>query len=88
MGMHRALPAHRSEEFGRGRGERPAAEDINVTGKEDETMDLLWIVAVVFFVLWVLGFTALHVTSGFVHILLVLAVVAVVFRLVTGRRTA
>jgi hypothetical protein len=61
---------------------------INVTGKEDETMDLLWIVAVVFFVLWVLGFTAFHVTSGFVHILLILAVVAVVFRLVTGRRTA
>jgi hypothetical protein len=51
-------------------------------------MDLLWIVAVVFFVLWVLGFTAFHVTSGFVHILLILAVVAVVFRLVTGRRTA
>jgi hypothetical protein len=51
-------------------------------------MDLLWIIAVVFFVLWMLGFTAFHVTSGFIHILLVLAVVAVVFRLVTGRRTA
>lgn len=51
-------------------------------------MDLLWIIAIVFFVLWMLGFAAFHVTSGFIHILLILAVVAVVFRLVTGRRTA
>jgi hypothetical protein len=51
-------------------------------------MDVLWIVAVVFFVLWMLGFAAFHVTSGLIHILLVLAVVAVVFRLVTGHRTA
>jgi hypothetical protein len=51
-------------------------------------MNLLWAIAVVFFVLWILGFAAFHVTSGFIHILLVLALVAVVFRLVTGRRTA
>jgi hypothetical protein len=35
-----------------------------------------------------LGFLALHVTSGFIHVLLVLAVIAVVFRLVTGRPIA
>jgi hypothetical protein len=51
-------------------------------------MNLLWAIAVVFFVLWILGFAAFHVTSGFIHILLVLALVAVVFRLVTGRGTA
>jgi hypothetical protein len=51
-------------------------------------MSLLWVLAVVFFVLWMLGFAAFHVTSGFIHILLLLAVIAVVFRLVTGRRTA
>ena len=50
-------------------------------------MNLLWAIAVVFFVLWILGFAAFHVTSGFIHILLVLALVAVVFRLVTGRST-
>jgi uncharacterized protein DUF5670 len=66
---------------------RPRRWDIRITGKEDESMDLLWIIAVVFFVLWMLGFAAFHVTSGFIHILLVLALVAVVFRLVTGRRT-
>jgi hypothetical protein len=51
-------------------------------------MDLLWALAVVFVVLWMLGFFAFHVASGFIHILLVLAVVAVVFRLVSGRRLA
>jgi hypothetical protein len=51
-------------------------------------MNLLWAVAVVFFVLWLLGFAAFHVTSGFIHILLVLALITVVFQLVSGRRTA
>jgi hypothetical protein len=58
-----------------------------MTLERDKTMNLLWALAVVFFVLWLLGFAAFHVTSGFVHVLLVLAVVAVVFRLVTGHRT-
>jgi hypothetical protein len=49
-------------------------------------MDILWALAFVFVVLWALGFMAFHVTTGFIHVLLVLAVVAVVFRLVTGRR--
>jgi hypothetical protein len=51
-------------------------------------MSLLWTIAVVFFVLWILGFAAFHVTSGFIHILLILALVAVAFRIVSGRRTA
>ncbi len=51
-------------------------------------MNLLWAVAVVFFVLWLLGFAAFHVTSGFIHLLLIMAVVVVVFRLISGTRTA
>jgi Family of unknown function (DUF5670) len=51
-------------------------------------MDLLWAVAVLFVVLWALGFVAFHVTTGLIHLLLVLAVVAVVVRLVTGRPVA
>jgi hypothetical protein len=56
--------------------------------EEDRHMDLLWALAFVFIVLWMLGFFAFHVTSGLIHLLLVIAVVAVVFRLVTGRRLA
>jgi hypothetical protein len=55
--------------------------------EEDEIMNFLWAAAVVFFVLWVLGFAAFHVTSGLVHVLLVLAAITVLFRLVAGRRT-
>ncbi len=47
---------------------------------------MLWTLAVVFLVLWGLGFLAFHVTSGFIHLLLMIAVVAVVFQLVSGRR--
>ncbi|MGO9835026.1 MAG: lmo0937 family membrane protein [Polyangiaceae bacterium] len=51
-------------------------------------MDLLWALAFVFVVLWALGFLAFHVTTGFIHMLLVVAVVVIVFRLISGRRTA
>jgi hypothetical protein len=51
-------------------------------------MNLLWAVAVVFLILWVLGFFAFHVTSGLIHLLLLVALVTVVFQLVAGRRTA
>ncbi|MEO6211734.1 MAG: lmo0937 family membrane protein [Gemmatimonadaceae bacterium] len=46
---------------------------------------MLWTIAVILFVLWLLGFVVLHVGGGLIHLLLVLAVIAVVWRLVTGR---
>jgi len=47
---------------------------------------MLFTIAVVLLVLWVMGFVAFHVTTGFVHLLLLAAVVAVVVQLVAGRR--
>ncbi|MDP2359676.1 MAG: lmo0937 family membrane protein [bacterium] len=47
---------------------------------------MLWTVAVVLLVLWVLGMVSSTTMGGFVHLLLVLAVVAVVIRLIQGRR--
>jgi hypothetical protein len=49
-------------------------------------MNLLWTVAVIFLVMWALGFGFFHVTSAFIHLLLVLAVIAVLVRLISGRR--
>jgi Family of unknown function (DUF5670) len=49
---------------------------------------MLFAIAVVFLVLWGMGFLAFHVTTGFIHLLLLAAVIAVVFQLVSGRRTA
>ncbi|MGO8970746.1 MAG: lmo0937 family membrane protein [Myxococcaceae bacterium] len=47
-------------------------------------MNLLWGVVVVLVVLWLLGF-AMHVGGGLIHLLLVIALVVVVVRLVSGR---
>ena len=48
---------------------------------------MLWTLLIVFLVLWLLGFS-LHVGGGLIHILLVIAVVVLVYNLITGRRTA
>ncbi len=42
-------------------------------------------VAIIFFVLWVLGFLVFHVTVTFIHILLIIAAVALVLHFVNGR---
>jgi hypothetical protein len=47
---------------------------------------MLWTIAVVLLVLWGLGFATSYTMGGFIHILLILAVVAVVIRLIQGRR--
>jgi hypothetical protein len=47
---------------------------------------MLWTLAVILLILWALGFLAFHVTSGLIHILLVVAIIVIVYRLVTGRR--
>jgi hypothetical protein len=46
---------------------------------------MLWTIVAILLVLWVLGLT-LKVASGLIHILLVIALVIVVFRLLSGRR--
>jgi hypothetical protein len=46
---------------------------------------MLAAIAGVLLVLWLLGFLAFHVSSGFIHILLVLAVISLVMHLVRGR---
>ncbi|MGY2737237.1 lmo0937 family membrane protein [Sphingomonas sp. AAP5] len=46
---------------------------------------MLWTIAVILLILWVLGF-AVHIGGGLIHLLLVAAVVVVIFNLVSGRR--
>ena len=46
---------------------------------------MLWTIVVILLLLWVLGL-AFQVASGLIHILLVIALVVVVFRLLSGRR--
>jgi hypothetical protein len=47
---------------------------------------MLYTIAVVLLVLWILGFATSFTAGGFLHVLLVLAVIAVAYQLITGRR--
>jgi len=46
---------------------------------------ILWAVVVVLFVLWLIGFV-LHLAGGFIHILLVIAVIVLLYNLFFGSR--
>jgi len=48
---------------------------------------MLWTILVVLVILWLLGF-GMHVGGGLIHLLLVVALVVLIFNLVTGRRRA
>ncbi len=47
-------------------------------------VNMLYTIAVILGILWLLGFS-FHIAGAFIHLLLVLAVIALVFKLVTGR---
>ena len=47
---------------------------------------MLWTIAVILVVLWALGLVSSYTMGGFIHFLLVLAIIIVVFNLIQGRR--
>jgi hypothetical protein len=47
---------------------------------------MLWTIAVILVVLWLLGLITSYTLGGFIHLLLVLALVVVLIRLIQGRR--
>lgn len=47
---------------------------------------MLWTIAVVLLVLWLLGAFVFPVGGGIIHVLLVIALIVVVYRLLTGRK--
>ena len=49
---------------------------------------MLWTVAVILLVLWALGLVGSYTIGGFIHLLLVAAIVLVAIRLVQGRAPA
>jgi Family of unknown function (DUF5670) len=49
---------------------------------------MLWTLFVILLVLWLLGVVSSYTMGGFIHLLLVLAVIALVFQLITGRRAS
>jgi hypothetical protein len=48
--------------------------------------NILWTVAVICIIIWAISFLGGFVTGGIIHILLVIAVIAIIYNLITGRK--
>jgi hypothetical protein len=48
---------------------------------------MLWTIAVVLLVLWALGMVSSYTMGGFIHLLLVVAIIMVLVNVISGRRT-
>jgi len=48
---------------------------------------MLWTIAVILLVLWFLGVVSSYTLSGFIHLLLLLAIIVVLIRVINGRRS-
>jgi len=49
---------------------------------------MLWTIFVILLVLWLLGIVGSYTMGGLIHLLLVLAVIVLIFQLLSGRRAA
>lgn len=47
---------------------------------------MLWTIAVILLILWLLGMVSAYTLGGFIHVLLFLAIAAVLIRVIQGRR--
>jgi asparagine N-glycosylation enzyme membrane subunit Stt3 len=47
---------------------------------------MLWTIAVILLILWALGMVSSYTLGGFIHVLLVLAIIVVLIRVIQGRR--
>ena len=61
---------------------RPATGVQRYEGRET----MLWTIFVILFILWLIGVVSSYTLGGFIHLLLILAVVALVVQLITGRQ--
>jgi hypothetical protein len=48
---------------------------------------MLWALIVILVVLWLLGFVVVPIGGGLIHLLLVIALIVLIYQLVTGRRS-
>jgi hypothetical protein len=47
---------------------------------------MLWTLAVILIVLWLLGLVSSYTMGGFIHALLIIAIIVIVLRLISGRK--
>ena len=60
------------------------SNDAIVTGEKEDQM--LWTIAVILIILWLLGLVTGYTMGNFIHILLVVAIIVVLVRVIQGRR--
>ena len=48
---------------------------------------MIWTIAVILIILWLLGMITSHAMGGFIHILLVIAIIVVLVNVIQGRRS-
>ena len=63
-------------------------ERIGIQGGRQKEGTMLWTIFVILLVLWLLGVVSSYTVGGFIHILLVLALVVLLINIISGRRTA
>jgi hypothetical protein len=54
--------------------------------KKEKIMDLLMTIGIILLILWLLGLVTSYTLGGFIHVLLVLAIIVILIRVIQGRR--
>jgi hypothetical protein len=64
---------------------RSRSDQANVLPSK-ESQNMLWTITIILFILWILGLVSSYTLGGWIHILLVLAIIVLIFNLLSGRR--
>jgi hypothetical protein len=59
---------------------------LEITCEPLEGSTMLWTISVVLILLWLLGFVSSYTIGGYIHLLLVIAIIVVLLRIIQGRR--
>jgi hypothetical protein len=59
---------------------------MNIAESRWEVKTMLWTIAVILLVLWALGLVSAYTLGGYIHVLLIIALVMVLFNVLQGRR--
>jgi len=59
---------------------------LEASSKSQGDINMLWTIAIILIVLWLLGVVTASAIGGFIHLLLVLAIIVVLIRVIQGRR--
>jgi hypothetical protein len=57
-----------------------------IAGRVSRRKIMLWTITIILFVLWLVGLVSSYTMGGWIHILLVLAIIVLIFNLLSGRR--